>query len=403
MIIEFLQWLELLLGKTHPVGWLALFFVFVISYVSIMRIESRGYEPQLSHVTEGRSQELVSAVLPFYDEETGLLVESIKSIRKQGVKEIVAVSDDPNDPAISVVRPLVDQLLIYPERRGKRFCLAEGVKKTTGKFVLFVDSDTILTDGCVQEMLRAFGHDWARVGGVSTRHLIHDGEKDTLQGAYSSIIEDDRWTLDRAFSKFGALTVLDGRCSMYRRVAIEEYVTSDGYLKERANGHIFITGDDMQLTRHLNRSGWETRVSGGVAYTSAPSSLANFLKQQLRWFRSGYHYFIADIKDGFYGASALYAFSQLSYFLMPAVFIGVILHDVLFVPAPDGIIIPPVYAVLVAVVGSSMVSAAQQMILRSKITLKYFFHAGFLGLLILLPISIYAFFTRKRQHLWLTR
>jgi hypothetical protein len=28
---------------------------------------------------------------------------------------------------------------------------------------------------------------------------------------------------------------------------------------------------------------------------------------------------------------------------------------------------------------------------------------GFMGLLILLPLSIYAFFTRKRQHLWLTR
>jgi hyaluronan synthase len=403
MIIELLQWYELLFGENHSIGWLALFFAFVISYVSIMRIESRGYEPQLGRDLDGRSQELGSVVVPFYDEEPGLLVESIKSITKQGVEEIVAVSDNPRDPAISVVRPLVDQLIVFPERRGKRFCLDEGVKKTTGKFIMFVDSDTILTDGCIQEMVREFGPEWARVGGVSTRHLIHDGEKNTLQGAYSSIIEDDRRTRDRAFSKFGALNVLDGRCSTYRRAAIERYVTSDTYLKERANGHIFVTGDDMQLTRQLNRSGWETRVSGAVVYTSAPSSLANFLKQQLRWLRSGYHYFIADIKDGFYGASALYAFAQLTYFLTPGMFIVVILHDVLLVPPPDGIIIPPVYALLVVVVGSSLVSAAQQMILRSKITLRYFFHVGFLGLLILLPVSIYAFFTRKRQHLWLTR
>ena len=92
-------------------------------------------------------------------------------------------------------------------------------------------------------------------------------------------------------------------------------------------------------------------------------------------------------------------------FVLPALvlFLVVIFHDVLFVPPPDGIITPPIYALLVAIVGSSFVSAIQQLILRSKVTFRYFFHVGFLGLVILLPISIYAFFTRKRQHLWLTR
>lgn len=400
MIIEILQWYELLFGRNHSLGWLALFFAYVMSYVSIMRIESRGYKPQLSNDFDGQSRNLVSAVVPFYNEEQQLLVESILSIRRQNVKEIVAVTDNPSDPAIPVVRRLVDRLIVFRRRRGKRICLAAGVRKTSGEFILFVDSDTILTDGCVQEMLRAFNQ---TVGGVSTRHVIHDGEKGSLHGAYSSIIEDNRWTLDRAFSKFGKLTVLDGRCSMYRRKAIAPFITSNFYLKERANGHIFITGDDMQLTRWLNRTGWKTRVSGGVAYTSAPSSFTNFLKQQVRWLRSGYHYHVADIKEGFRGTSVLYAFAQLTYFLTPGIFMIVVLHDVLCVPPPDGIIIPPVYAILVAVVGSSLVSAAQQMILRSKVTLRYFFHVGFLGLLILLPISIYAFFTRKRQHLWLTR
>jgi cellulose synthase/poly-beta-1,6-N-acetylglucosamine synthase-like glycosyltransferase len=400
MLVEILQWYELLFGRNHSLGWLALFFVFVMFYVSIMRIESRGYKPQLSNDLDGQNRNLVSAVVPFYNEEARLLVESIQSIRRQNVKEIIAVTDNPSDPAISTVRRLVDRLIVFGRRRGKRYCLATGVEKTSGEFILFVDSDTILTDGCVQEMLRAFS---PTVGGVSTRHLIHDGDKESLHGAYSSIIEDNRWTMDRAFSKFGALTVLDGRCSMYRREAIVPYITSDTYLKERANGHIFITGDDMQLTRHLNNVGWKTRVSGGVAYTSAPSSLTNFLKQQLRWLRSGYHYHLADIRERFRGTSALYAFAQLTYFLTPGIFIAVILHDILLVPPPDGIIIPPVYALLVAVVGSSLVSAAQQMILRSKVTLRYFFQVGFLGLLILLPLSIYAFFTRKRQHLWLTR
>ena len=400
MIIELLQWYELLFGRNHSLGWLALFFAFVMFYVSIMRIESLGYKPRLSDDLDGQSMNLVSAVVPFYNEEQYLLVESILSIRRQNVKEIIAVTDNPADPAIPVVRRLVDRLIVFGTRRGKRVCLAKGVEKSSGEFIMFVDSDTILTGGCVQEMLRAFGQN---VGGVSTRHLIHDGGKGSLQGAYSSIIEDNRWTLDQAFSKFGKLTVIDGRCSMYRRRAIVPFITSNSYLGERANGHIFVTGDDMQLTRWLNSTGWKTRVSGGVAYTSAPSSFTNFLKQQLRWLRSGYHYHIADIREGFRGTSVLYAFAQLTYFLTPAIFMIVVLHDVLYVPPPDGIIIPPVYAILVAVVGSSLVSAAQQMILRSKVTLKYFFHVGFLGLLILLPLSIYAFFTRKRQHLWLTR
>ena len=400
MIIEILQWYELLFGKNHSLGWLALFFAFVMLYVSIMRFESRGYEPMLSTALDGQNRNLVSAVVPFYNEEPDLLIESIKSIRKQNVKEIIAVTDNPSDSAIPTVRQFVDQIIVFESRKGKRYCLAAGVEKTSGEFVLFVDSDTILADGCIREMLRAFG---PAVGGVSTRHLIHDGDKRSLHKAYSSIIEDNRWTMDRAFSKFGKLTVLDGRCSMYSRAAIAPYILSDAYLKERANGHIFVTGDDMQLTRYLNSTGWKTRVSGGVAYTSAPTSLMNFMKQQLRWLRSGYHYHVADIKKGFRGASALYAFSQLTYFLTPVIFMVVVLHDLLFVPPPDGIIIPPVYAILVAVVGSSLVSAAQQMILRSKVTFRYFFHVGFLGLLILLPLSIYAFFTRKRQHLWLTR
>jgi len=399
LIVEILQWYELLFGKDHSLGWLALFLVFVISYVSIMRIESRGYEPRLSNDLDGQTR-LVSAVVPFYDEEPRLLFKSIQSIRRQNVREIIAVTDNPSDPVVPIVRSLVDQLLVFGGRLGKRQCLAAGFGKTSGEFVLFVDSDTVLTDGCVQEMLRAFNPD---VGGVSTRHQIHDGQMKSMCGAYSSIIEDNRWTLDQALSKFGKLTVIDGRCCMYRRRAIEEFITSNYFLKERANGHIFTTGDDRQLTRFLNSTGWKTRVSGGVAFTSAPSCFSKFLKQQLRWLRSGYHYHLADIKERFRGTSALYTFSQMAYFLSPWLFLVVIFHDVLFVPPPDGIITPPIYALLVAIVGSSFVSAIQQLILRSKVTFRYFFHVGFLGLVILLPISIYAFFTRKRQHLWLTR
>ena len=76
---------------------------------------------------------------------------------------------------------------------------------------------------------------------------------------------------------------------------------------------------DMNITKHINRLKYKTKVAQDVVVkTKGQGSFKNLVKQSVRWSRSGYINFGSCIKDGsLFKNGIFYAFSMIYVYTLP--------------------------------------------------------------------------------------
>ena len=97
----------------------------------------------------------------------------------QNPTEVLVVINGPRNrdlEAVCAEFPLVEWE--WTPVAGKRNALRVGDREGTGEVVVLVDSDTLWTDGTLEELLKPFID--PRVGGVTTRQRILDPERNFL-------------------------------------------------------------------------------------------------------------------------------------------------------------------------------------------------------------------------------
>lgn len=262
-------------------GPLTLFIAVVLSIWVVWGAKAaaaRRYSPY----TNGYPEMTVAVVIPVVDEPEELFEKVLRRITSQGPEETIVVINGARNKTLEAVCERTGVRHLWTETPGKRNAVKEGVQATTGEIVVLVDSDTVWEDDTLQELLRPFAH--AEVGGVTTQQRILEPERNLIT-RWADWSERIRWsTTMPAYSTLGTVGCLPGRTIAFRRRVLEDVM--EEFMTERYMGTHLEVSDDRSLTNLCLKQGYSTVYqSSSVVHTDAPTSLRQFVRQQLRWAR----------------------------------------------------------------------------------------------------------------------
>jgi len=164
-------------------------------------------------------------------------------------------------------------------------------------------------------------------------------------------------------------------------------------------------GDDRILTREAHKRDLKTVIQETAKCTvAAPPTLNDYVRQQLRWRRSGTKFWFKDMKEGVHPSFA-YWYHCFTYYTGPFLLIVAIVLDLLFFPLPSALKSWSILMVpLITLAGMTLVTAFRQIIYYGRpISFTYLIPQALLSNIVMIPMSWYAVLTIRRQHIWVTR
>lgn len=274
------------------------------------------------------SPEDVTVVIPVYNEDVRVFRETVRGISTQGSKFII-VGDGVSGPYKSIANEFGGKFILNNPHGGKRSCMVLAVKSIDTPFVMFVDSDTLIPKDGVRNLLSKFEDD---VGAVGANLSV---EVDGSPVSYSSeFVERSREVVHKAMSVSGSVMILEGPCAVYRTSIVKPFILSPEFSeltlfgKKGAQG----MGDDRQLTSHVIRSNYRAVKNFDVMVTTqAKGDYKSYIKQQVRWSRTGWYYFFKDLFNGTSRkAGIFYSFELIYIYILPVIILGLTLAQLYF-------------------------------------------------------------------------
>lgn len=265
--------------------------------------------------------ELVSVIIPIYNQESmiEIVIESIFSSSYKNL-EVIAVNDGSTDGTKEILEKVKKKYkklkVVHKKNGGKRKAIGTGFSKSTGKFLVFIDSDSLIGSKSIEEFMKAFNSD-EKIGGVVANAKAWNNKKNLIT-RLQDVWYDGQFNIHKTCeSVFGLVICCSGCMCGYRRAAL------DGFIQNWVEADVVI-GDDREITSFVNAKPWskfelmsafaqkrleesskfddaEDRiltgqtllewktvyVSSAVVYTDVPEKFRGFLKQQIRW-KKGY-------------------------------------------------------------------------------------------------------------------
>lgn len=423
MIFELLELFYMLI--THEfLYWPFHFILFFIIAYATRGFLARKYKPYIEGLS--RNQVKVSVIIPEYNEDLSILEKVIRSAIQNKPDEIIIICDDGRKEEEQLIKKLQQEYpnitrisyVVYGKRLGKRASLALGWLVATGDIIVQLDSDTIMEPNTIDEIIKPFAD--PKVVGVQGHPLLFQtGSR--LSYIMGQIIELSRDVVCKMLDGF--LVVIDGKIAAYRRDFLIKNLRN--FLVESWGKRRIILADDRALTFLANQQGYKTVYqSTAYARSAAQPTLFKFINQQLRWARSGYLYFIKDIKSGlFFKAPRRYRFQQITYLLAPisftAALIQTLLANVQVVNLVDngillstGLDIPVLLlSLMIFIIGLGLTFTVSIKLLNldkveiKKLKIRFidYIILGLIGLFVIYPMTLYAMLTYRNVTDWLTR
>lgn len=256
-------------------------------FMILQIIFSALYHLRLNRVKKvSKADETISVLIPYYNEVDENIQRALDSLSVQkGVKLEVVLVDDGNRNAANVSGDKFDNFkhIHMSKNMGKRHALYQGVKGCSGKYLVVVDSDTIIKEDAIIELYNLIKLDG--IGCVCGNVLI-ENEKQNILTLLISCMYWFAFHMERASqSYFNSQTVCSGALSMYLRKEYEEY--SESLINQVVMGQKSVAGDDRHMTNQFLLHGWgSVWAKDAIAWTETPHTIRTFIKQQLRWTRS---------------------------------------------------------------------------------------------------------------------
>ena len=233
----------------------------------------------------------ISVIVPAFNEEdgiTGTIASIVDCDYPAHLVEIVVVNDGSTD---DTWQRMVEARARWPQvhaidlgaNYGKRAAMAEGIRRTTGSILAFVDSDSYLARGALIALAAPFTD--SRVGGVVGHAEVRNRDNGFVtkmqQVRYFAAFRVIKGTESRLS---GTVTCASGCCAAYRRDIVESFLREWEF--QTFLGRPATFGDDRALTNRILRRHRVVYQSTARAETNAPSTLRVFFRQQLRWKKS---------------------------------------------------------------------------------------------------------------------
>jgi hyaluronan synthase len=239
----------------------------------------------------GKEFPSVSFVISCKNEEDSIArtIDTCLVSEYPGKIECIAVDDGSTDKTLNEMiktkRVWGKQLSIiaFPENKGKREGMAEGVLAAKGEIIIFVDSDSFVKRNAVRLIVEHFLED-PKVGAVSGNSQVENEDINVLTKMQSARYGVSYEVFKTSESVFGTVTCCPGCFSAYRKNAIMEVLPKWRFQKFLGTRSTF--GDDRSLTNFVMRT-WKVRYCrSAMASTIVPEQYRKFFKQQLRWKKS---------------------------------------------------------------------------------------------------------------------
>ncbi|KHA45933.1 hyaluronan synthase HasA [Bacillus anthracis] len=364
----------------------------------------------------------VAVVVPSYNESASAIVNTINSVLAQDypIHEIFFVDDGSKDKsAYEVALKMREELLRtqreiaattknicseilgipdlivhrLPKNCGKRHAQLWAFKRTTADAIVTIDSDGDLFPNAVRELLKPFNDEKVM---ATTGHVNIRNRNDNLLTKLIDMRYDNAFRVERAAqSVTGNVLVCSGPLSCYRREVITENL--EHYGSQMFLGEEVQFGDDRCLTNYAILKGKTVYQSTARCITDAPTTLKQFLKQQLRWNKSFFRESLISLGIGMKKPNVLvWTIFEISLWIL---FGLSLLLSIILKASHVGLILAVYYLGYI-----SLAAYARNVFYLLKHPLTFLLAPlyGILHVLALLPIRFYALLTIKSNG-WGTR
>ncbi|HEY7733721.1 MAG TPA: glycosyltransferase [Nitrososphaera sp.] len=232
---------------------------------------------------------LITVIIPAYNEE-GVIAKALDSLVEADYpeKEIIVVDDGSIDSTYTVAssysqkfgKEVSFSVVRKPENGGKSSAINHGLLFAQGEYVVIMDADSIAGRDSLKMIVKYFQNpSVAGVGGnikvLNRRNLL------TKCQALEYLVGINLWR--RAFDIFGVVMVVPGALGAFNRKILQQ---AGNYDKDTLT-------EDFDVTIKALKCGKVVQASSrAMAYTEAPTSLSDFYKQRIRWYRGNMQTFI---------------------------------------------------------------------------------------------------------------
>lgn len=291
------------------------------------------------HDADYTLQPTVTVVVPMFNEGKGIqkTLESLLGLEYPHSKlDITVVDDCSTDDSYRYAQEVARRsngrlrVLRNPRNMGKRRSINRAVLASSAEIIVSVDSDVVVDKAAVRHMVARFTRpEIAAVGGkidIGNKHVNWLTKMQAVKYFYGyHSLKNLEWAFQRILCLSGCLTA-------YRRDVLVEL---HGTLENRSFCGVQIKyGEDRFLTRQIIKAGYLTTMTlDAVCWTHAPTSIQDYLSQQLRWRRSN----IVDYVGGLSHIWRLNPVIAVHYFSLcglllayPALLMSAIIHGTLF-------------------------------------------------------------------------
>jgi poly-beta-1,6 N-acetyl-D-glucosamine synthase len=219
----------------------------------------------------------MSIIIPAYNEEV-TVASSIKSMLNLNYPdyEVIVIDDGSSDNTFNEASKFSDKgvKVIRQKNTGKPGAMNTGVMNASGEIIITVDADSKLHPDALTWIARRFSSN-PRLGAVAGNVKIDKptGLLKTLQSLeYTSSINFIR----KPQSLLHCVMVVPGAIAALKTNVLHEvgYFPSDTF------------AEDFDITMKILKAGYHVEYeSRAIAFTQAPESVEDFLKQRRRWYR----------------------------------------------------------------------------------------------------------------------
>ncbi len=270
---------------------LLVLIVFTNRYVlgSLLRISDRRTEE--GYNTDPDIWPSVTIVVPVFCEGESVLrtADSFAALDYPKDKlSVVFIDDCSTDDTLDYLNIVIERypwmhLRQNPFNMGKRLGIKETVLTIDSDLVMSVDSDVIVEDNVVRELVRHMYT--SKVDAVGGCVFVSNADETWLTRMQAVKYWVGYQFLKNIENTYDHVMCLSGCLTLYKRealLAVDKDVENRTFLGDEVK-----YGEDRFLTRKLVERGYRTRLCFTArCYTKAPPTFGPYLNQQLRWRRS---------------------------------------------------------------------------------------------------------------------
>ena len=279
---------------------------------------------------------LISVLIPAYNEEK-VIARTIESALEIDYlkKEIIVIDDGSTDNTLLIAKTFEKDgvKILHKENSGKATALNYAINFAKGEIVAILDADTIAGKNSLKEINKVFETS-SNVGGVAGNVKVRN-KTNWLTWCQALEYVSGLQIARRAFDLFGAITIVPGAMGAFKTNILKD---TGGYDKDTIV-------EDFDATIKVLKSGKIVRgTTKALAYTEAPETIGEFVKQRNRWYRGNLQVLFKHknaITNPRYGFLQKIAFPHMilsmvvlpitGFFLLGSIILSIIEGDILFV------------------------------------------------------------------------